>query len=82
MGKTWSEVLVTESTKVDLCRRYPLQKIKENNEAEIMQVVLSEAQESYKEDIILVLQNDNVHQQDDNVERIVTWLNSWVATSM
>ena len=47
-----------------------------------MQVVFSEAQESYKDDIIIVLQNDNVEQQDENVERIVQWLNNWVATRM
>lgn len=63
-------------------RGYSLQKIQENNEAEIMQVVLSEAQESYKEDIIMVLNSDNVDQQEGNVERIVEWLNSWVATRM
>jgi adenylate kinase len=61
-------------------RGYSLQKIQENNEAEIMQVVLSEAQESYKEDIILVLPSDSVQQQDENVERIVQWLNNWAAT--
>lgn len=55
-----------------------MQKIQENNEAEIMQVVLSEAQESYKEDIIMILQSDDVKQQDENVERIVQWLNNWV----
>jgi adenylate kinase len=42
-----------------------------------MQVVLSEAQESYKEEIIMVLPSDNVQQQEDNVERITQWLNSW-----
>jgi len=63
-------------------RGYLLQKIQENNEAEIMQVVLSEAQESYKEDIIMVLNSDNVDQQEENVERIVEWLNNWVATKM
>ena len=63
-------------------RGYSLQKIQENNEAEIMQVVLSEAQESYKEDIIMILNSDNVDQQEENVERIVDWLNNWVATKM
>lgn len=43
-----------------------------------MQVILSEAQESYKEDIIMILQSDDVKQQDENVERIVQWLNNWV----
>ena len=61
-------------------RGYSLQKIQENNEAEIMQVVLSEAQESYKEGIIMVVPSDSVEQQDENVERIVQWLNNWVAT--
>jgi adenylate kinase len=57
-----------------------LQKVQENNEAEIMQVVLSEAQESYKEDIIMILPSDSVEQQDENVERIVQWLNNWGST--
>ena len=47
-----------------------------------MQVVLSEAHESYREDIIMVLRNDNVEQQEDNTERIVQWLNNSVAKSM
>ena len=63
-------------------RGYSLQKIQENNEAEIMQVVLSEAQESYKEDIIMILNSDDVDHQEENVERIVDWLNNWVATKM
>lgn len=62
-------------------RGYALNKIQENNEAEIMQVVLSEAQESYKEDIIMIMQNDNVEQQEENTESIVQWLNNWVAKS-
>ena len=44
-----------------------------------MQVVLSEAQESYKKDIIMILQNDNVEHLEENSERIVQWLNNWVA---
>lgn len=63
-------------------RGYPLQKIQENNEAEIMQVILSEAYESHKEDIIMVLSSDNVDQQEENAERIVEWLNNWAATNM
>jgi len=57
-------------------RGYTLQKIQENNEAEIMQVVLSEAQESYRSDIIMVLQSDNVEQQDENVAKIVEWIDN------
>lgn len=56
-----------------------MKKIQENNAAEIMQVVLTEAQESYKEDIIMVFLNDNVEHQEKNAEDIVNWLNNWVA---
>ena len=45
-----------------------------------MQVVLSEAQESYKSDVIMVCQSDNVDHQEQNVERIVQWLQNWVAS--
>lgn len=41
-----------------------------------MQVVLSEAQESYRSDIIMVLQSDNVEQQDENVAKIVEWIDN------
>ncbi|KAF8203695.1 AAA domain-containing protein [Pholiota molesta] len=49
-------------------RGYPLKKIQENNEAEIMQVVLEEARSSYTPEIIL----------ESNVARIVDWINSWL----
>lgn len=42
-----------------------------------MQVVLSEARESYKDDIIIVLQSDNNQDQEENIERIVEWLESY-----
>jgi adenylate kinase len=45
-----------------------------------MQVVLSEAQESYKPDVLMVCQSDNVDHHEENVERIVQWLQNWVAT--
>jgi adenylate kinase len=54
-----------------------LQKIQENNEAEIMQVVLTEAQESYKNEILMVLPSDNIEHQEKNIERIMEWLNNW-----
>jgi len=82
--ESWIDLVVVLQTNHTIlwnrleARGYSLQKIQENNEAEIMQVVLSEAQESYKEDIIMILQSDDVQQQDENVERIVQWLNNWV----
>lgn len=66
----------------DDSRGYSLKKVQENNEAEIMQVTLSEAQESYKEDIVMVLESDTVEQQEDNTEKLVQWLNNWVKSRM
>lgn len=54
-----------------------MNKIQENNEAEIMQVVLDEAHESYDEEIVVELSSESVEDIDSNVERIVQWINSW-----
>lgn len=58
-------------------RGYSMNKIQENNEAEIMQVVLDEAHESYDEEIVVELSSESVEDIDSNVERIVQWINSW-----
>jgi broad-specificity NMP kinase len=55
-------------------RGYSQNKISENVECEIMQVIEDEARESYKEGIVQVLESNNVDQLEDNVERTVTWL--------
>lgn len=59
-------------------RGYPLKKIQENNEAEIMQVVLEEARSSYPAEIIVELQSEDMEQLEANVARIVDWITSWV----
>ncbi|KAM0756013.1 P-loop containing nucleoside triphosphate hydrolase protein [Meredithblackwellia eburnea MCA 4105] len=58
-------------------RAYPLHKIQENNTAEIMQVVLSDAQESYAVEIVVELQSESPEQVEDNVARIVAWVDAW-----
>lgn len=58
-------------------RGYELNKIQENNEAEIMQVVLDEARESYDAQIIVELRSDSVDEIDANVERIAQWVQNW-----
>jgi len=61
-----------------MCRRnYPLKKIQENNESEIMQTVLEEARESYAAEIIVELESENVEQMEQNVARIVAWIEQW-----
>ena len=59
-------------------RAYPLKKIQENNEAEIMQVVLEEARSSYPAEIIVELQSENTEQLEANVARIVEWIKLWL----
>lgn len=55
----------------------PEQKLQENLDAEIMQVILEEAKESYDEEIVVELQSNNTDEIDNNVERISSWLQQW-----
>jgi len=58
-------------------RGYPLKKIQENNEAEIMNVVLEEAREGYAEEIVVALQSEDTDDLESNVSRIVQWIEAW-----
>ena len=59
------------------CRGYPLKKIQENNEAEIMEVVLDEARSSYAQEIVVELQSEGTEDLESNVARIVQWIEAW-----
>lgn len=56
---------------------YPLKKIQENNEAEIMQVVLEEAWSSYVPEIIVELSSENSEDLESNIARILEWITQW-----
>ena len=58
-------------------RGYPLKKIQENNEAEIMNVILEEAREAYAEEIVIPLQSECTEHLESNVARIVQWIEAW-----
>ena len=58
-------------------RHYPLKKIQENNEAEIMEVVLDEARSSYTQEIVIELRSEDTEDLESNVGRIVQWISSW-----
>ena len=60
-----------------LPRGYPLKKIQENNEAEIMEVVLDEARTSYAQEIVVELQSEGTEDLESNVARIVQWIEAW-----
>ncbi|TFY74972.1 hypothetical protein EWM64_g9039 [Hericium alpestre] len=56
---------------------YPLKKIQENNEAEIMDVVIDEARASYAEPIVVELKSEGMEDLQSNVARIVQWIEAW-----
>lgn len=60
-------------------RCYSEKKLTENMEAEIMQVVLDEARESYKEEIVIELRSDTVEDIESNVQRVLQWMQQWAA---
>lgn len=62
-------------------RNYPLKKIQENNECEIMGTVVEEAREAYPEEIVVTLKSETPEDIDSNVERIIQWINNWVANN-
>ncbi|KAF8547856.1 P-loop containing nucleoside triphosphate hydrolase protein [Imleria badia] len=59
-------------------RGYPLKKIQENNEAEIMGVVCDEARESYQPGIVVELESNKMEDLEENVARIVEWIDLWI----
>lgn len=56
---------------------YAQNKISENVECEIMQVVMEEAREAYDENIIQELPSDTVAQMEANADRIRQWAEEW-----
>jgi adenylate kinase len=58
-------------------RKYTTKKLEENMDAEIMQVLLDEARESYDEEIVVELQSNTLEDIDGNVERIQAWVAQW-----
>jgi adenylate kinase len=56
-----------------------LNKIQENNQAEIMQVILQDARDSYAEDIVVPLTSEGPEEIEANVQRIIQWIANWRA---
>jgi adenylate kinase len=46
-------------------------------DVEIMQVLLEEAREGFDEEIVVELQSSSLDDIDDNVDRIITWIEQW-----
>lgn len=58
-------------------RQYLKQKLLENLDAEIMEVLLEEARESYDAEIVVELQSNKLEDLDSNVDRIERWIKTW-----
>ena len=58
-------------------RNYPEEKLQENLDSEIMEVILQEARESYDEEIVVELTSNTPDEMDSNVERIEAWVEQW-----
>ena len=48
-------------------------------DAEIMEVLLQEARESYDDRIVIELGSDEAEDVESNVERIEQWVKMWIA---
>ncbi|CAH9113487.1 unnamed protein product [Cuscuta europaea] len=61
-------------------RGYSDAKLKNNIECEIFQVLLEEAKESYREEIVFALTNNSIEDVARNVETLAYWVTSWNST--
>ena len=58
-------------------RGYKGKKLEQNMDSEIMQVLLDEARESYKEEIVVELKSESTEDVEGNLERIEAWVENW-----
>jgi len=58
-------------------RNYSEVKIQQNMDAEIFQELLEEAKRAFPVDIVQEVRSDDLQQLDENVDRIVTWVEAW-----
>ncbi|CAM9302500.1 unnamed protein product [Choristocarpus tenellus] len=60
-----------------VARGYAENKVSENVECEIMQVVLEEARDTFQMDILHEVESNNVEDLEANVEKVARWLEVW-----
>lgn len=58
-------------------RQYGDKKIEENMDAEIMEVILSEARAAYDERMVVEVWSDDLDMLEDNVSRLEQWVQQW-----
>ncbi|KAL4448646.1 hypothetical protein ABPG75_005865 [Micractinium tetrahymenae] len=62
-------------------RAYSQKKIQENVQCEIMHVIVEEATDSYREEIVHVLQSTTPEDMERNVEQLAAWCRTWRPSS-
>lgn len=62
------------------CRGYTGAKLTNNIECEIFGVLLEEANDSYKEEIVVAMKNNSVDDMNRNVATITEWVRNWSST--
>lgn len=60
-------------------RDYRDNKIQENLDCEIMDVILQDARDAYIPEIVIELPSNTADEMDDNVDRIRGWVENWVS---
>ncbi|XP_076263591.1 adenylate kinase isoenzyme 6 [Rhynchophorus ferrugineus] len=77
-------VLTTDNTTLYdrlTSRGYTGKKLQDNVECEIFQVILDEAKNSYKEEIVHEIQSITPEQLQENIEKICLWIQQWFETN-
>lgn len=81
--KSWIDLVVVlradSATHYDRlkARNYPENKLQENLDSEIMEVLLQEARDAYDAEIVVELQSNTTDEMEANVDRIEAWLSQW-----
>lgn len=58
-------------------RGYSENKVQENLDVEIMDMLIQEANDSYKQELVIELRSDDIDQIEENVGRIIQWIDLW-----
>jgi adenylate kinase len=58
-------------------RGYSTKKLQDNVQCEIMHVIVEEARESYKKDIVHTAASNTVEEMEANVDKLVDWVKSY-----
>lgn len=59
-------------------RNYKLEKIQENNDAEIFGECANEAIEAFDSDQVIELNSNDLNNLDDNIYRFEIWFENWL----